>query len=136
MKRLPIAVVGPDRERGRRGISPRHQTARSGRWQRWPAEGRKTGDVPIEELASLFRTDVPEHPLDVVLGRPGKNPVTASVLRKYFGSSGTLPPVSLVLDNHDGETGAPRRQASSTGKCRGQVIPTGAFREALPNTTT
>lgn len=45
-----------------------------------PRKGGKAGDVPLEELASLFRTDVPDHPLDVVLGRPGKNSITASVL--------------------------------------------------------
>lgn len=45
-----------------------------------PRKGGKGNDVPIEELASLFRTDVPEHPLDVVLGRPAKNAITASVL--------------------------------------------------------
>jgi len=43
-------------------------------------KGGKGRDVPIEDLASLFRTEVPEHPLDVVLGRPTKNSITASVL--------------------------------------------------------
>lgn len=47
-------------------------------------DGQKKGPpgraVPIEELASLFRTDVPEHPLDVVLGRPTKDSISASVL--------------------------------------------------------
>ena len=43
-------------------------------------KGGKGGDVAIEDLASLFRTDVPAHPLDVVLGRPTKNSITASVL--------------------------------------------------------
>ena len=43
-------------------------------------KGPKDRDVPIEDLASLFRTDVPAHPLDVVLGRPTKNSITASVL--------------------------------------------------------
>ena len=37
-------------------------------------------DVPIEDLASLFRTEVPAHALDVLLGRPTKNSITASVL--------------------------------------------------------
>lgn len=41
---------------------------------------RAGGDVPIEDLASLFRTDVLPHLLDVVLGRPTKNSITASVL--------------------------------------------------------
>ncbi|MEO6741334.1 MAG: metallophosphoesterase family protein [Chthoniobacteraceae bacterium] len=44
------------------------------------AKGGKGGDAPVEDLASLFRTDVPAHSLDVVLGRPTKNSVTASVL--------------------------------------------------------
>ena len=36
--------------------------------------------MPIEDLAILFRTDVPAHPLDVVLGRPTRNSITAKVL--------------------------------------------------------
>ena len=43
-------------------------------------KGGKGGDQPIEDLATLFRTDVPAHPLDVVLGRPTKNSITAKVL--------------------------------------------------------
>lgn len=43
-------------------------------------KGSKGRDVPIEDLASLFRTEVPVHPLDIVLGRPTKNSITASVL--------------------------------------------------------
>jgi predicted phosphodiesterase len=43
-------------------------------------KGGKGGDVPIEDLASLFRTDVPSHALDVVLARPTKTSITASVL--------------------------------------------------------
>ena len=43
-------------------------------------KGGKGGDVPIEELANLFRTDVPAHPLDIVLARPTKNSITAKVL--------------------------------------------------------
>ncbi len=43
-------------------------------------KGGKDTDLPIEELAGLFRTDVPEHTLDVVLGRPTKHAITASLL--------------------------------------------------------
>ena len=43
-------------------------------------KGGRGGDVPIEELAELFRTDVPAHPLGIVLGRPTKNSITAKVL--------------------------------------------------------
>lgn len=42
--------------------------------------GGRDGEVPIENLASLFHTDVPAHPLDIVLGRPTKDSITASVL--------------------------------------------------------
>jgi predicted phosphodiesterase len=49
---------------------------------RGPADGKggKGRDVPVGDIASLFRTDVPAHALDVVLGRPTKNSITASVL--------------------------------------------------------
>ena len=43
-------------------------------------KGGKEGDQPIEDLASLFRAEVPAHPLDIVLARPTKNSITASVL--------------------------------------------------------
>jgi len=52
-------------------------------------ELRKGGDVPIEDLARLFRTDVPPHPLDIVLGRPTKNSITAKVLA-YADSEGVI----------------------------------------------
>jgi len=45
-----------------------------------PRKGAKGGEIPIEELASLFRTDVPTHSLDLVLARPTKNAITAKVL--------------------------------------------------------
>jgi hypothetical protein len=40
----------------------------------------KGSDAPVTDLASLFRTDVPARPLDVVLGRPTNDSVAASVL--------------------------------------------------------
>jgi hypothetical protein len=43
-------------------------------------KGGRGGNAPIEDLASLFRTDVPTHPLDVILARPTKFSVTVSVL--------------------------------------------------------
>ncbi|MEI8107702.1 MAG: metallophosphoesterase [Verrucomicrobiota bacterium] len=52
-------------------------------------KGGNGGDVSIEELAKLFRTDVPEHSLDVVLGRPGKRSITASVL-SYRDQEGVI----------------------------------------------
>ena len=52
-------------------------------------KGGKGGDAPIEELASLFRTDVPAHPLDVVLGRPTKHSITAKVLA-YVDREGSI----------------------------------------------
>ncbi|MDR3402917.1 MAG: metallophosphoesterase [Chthoniobacter sp.] len=51
---------------------------------RGPGGGKRSGqrpqDAPIDDVRFLFKTDVPAHPLDVVLGRPTKNSVTASVL--------------------------------------------------------
>ncbi len=43
-------------------------------------KGGKGGDKPIENLAYLFWKDAPAHPLDLVLGRPTKNSIAASVL--------------------------------------------------------
>lgn len=37
-------------------------------------------DAPIDDPRFIFKTDVPAHPLDVVLGRPGTASVTLSVL--------------------------------------------------------
>jgi len=37
-------------------------------------------DAPVDDVRYLFKTEVPAHPLDVVLGRPTKNSVAASVL--------------------------------------------------------
>ena len=37
-------------------------------------------DAPADDVRYLFKTEVPAHALDVVLGRPTKNSVTASVL--------------------------------------------------------
>ena len=51
---------------------------------RGPNGGKRVGqgpaDAPVDDVRFLFKTDVPAHPLDVVLGRPTKNSVTASVL--------------------------------------------------------
>jgi hypothetical protein len=45
-----------------------------------PRGGRRPQNAPLEDLRSIFKTEVPAHPLDVVLGRPTSNSVTASVL--------------------------------------------------------
>lgn len=37
-------------------------------------------DAPADDVRFLFKTEVPAHPFDIVLGRPTKNSVTASVL--------------------------------------------------------
>lgn len=42
--------------------------------------GKRPQDGGIDDPRFLFKTDVPAHPLDVVLGRPTKNSVTLSVL--------------------------------------------------------
>ncbi len=42
--------------------------------------GQRPQDAPTDDVRFLFRTDVPAHPLDVVLGRPTKDSVTVSVL--------------------------------------------------------
>jgi len=52
---------------------------------RGPGSGSKHGggrpqDAPLDDVRFIFKTEVPAHPLDVVLGRPTKNSVTASVL--------------------------------------------------------
>jgi len=42
--------------------------------------GQRPQDAPLDDVRFIFKTEVPAHPLDVVLGRPTKNSVTASVL--------------------------------------------------------
>lgn len=42
--------------------------------------GKRPPDGAIDDPRFLFKTDVPAHPLDVVLGRPTNNSITASVL--------------------------------------------------------
>lgn len=37
-------------------------------------------EAPIDEARFLFKTQVPDHPLDIILGRPTRNSITASVL--------------------------------------------------------
>jgi hypothetical protein len=37
-------------------------------------------DAPLDDVRFLFKTEVPAHPLDVVLGRPSAHSITASVL--------------------------------------------------------
>ncbi|MEP6668387.1 MAG: metallophosphoesterase [Chthoniobacter sp.] len=51
--------------------------------------GQRPQDAPIDDVRFLFKTDVPAHPLDVVLGRPTKASVTASVL-SYADREGLL----------------------------------------------
>ena len=36
--------------------------------------------APADDVRSIFKTDVPAHPLDILLGRPGTTSVTASIL--------------------------------------------------------
>jgi len=47
-------------------------------------EGKRGGprpqESPVDDVRFIFRTDVPAHPLDVVLGRPTKDSVTVSAL--------------------------------------------------------
>jgi hypothetical protein len=47
-------------------------------------EGKRGGqhpqDAPLDDVRFIFKTEVPAHPLDVVLGRPTKCSMTASVL--------------------------------------------------------
>ncbi len=47
---------------------------------RGPGGGKRPQDAPLDDARFLFKTEVPAHPLDVVLGRPTTNSVTASVL--------------------------------------------------------
>lgn len=51
-------------------------------------------DAPLDDVRFIFKTEVPAHPLDVVLGRPSKNSVTLSVLsyadREAFISHGPV----------------------------------------------
>jgi len=42
--------------------------------------GQHPPDGPLDDVRQIFKTDVPAHPLDVVLGRPTRNSVTASIL--------------------------------------------------------
>jgi predicted phosphodiesterase len=42
--------------------------------------GQRPQDTPLDDVRFIFKTEVPEHPLDVVLGRPARDSVTASVL--------------------------------------------------------
>lgn len=51
--------------------------------------GQRPQDAPIDDVRFLFKTEVPAHPLDVVLGRPTANSVTASVLA-YSGREGVI----------------------------------------------
>ena len=44
------------------------------------SRGQDQRDAAVGDVSLLFKTDVPAHPLDVVLGRPTKNSITASVL--------------------------------------------------------
>ena len=61
--------------------------------------GRQSPDGVITDARQLFKTDVPAHPLDVVLGRPTRDSVTASVLSyadregkiEYGAGPGNLP---------------------------------------------
>jgi len=60
---------------------------------RGPGDGRRGGqrlqDAPMDDVRFIFKTEVPAHPLDVVLGRPTNNSVTASVLA-YANREGVI----------------------------------------------
>ena len=43
-------------------------------------DGFRGSTVPITDVRFIFKTDVPAHPLDVILGRPTADSVTASIL--------------------------------------------------------
>jgi len=51
--------------------------------------GQRPQDVPLDDVRSIFKTDVPAHLLDIVLGRPTNNSVTASVL-SYADAEGVI----------------------------------------------
>lgn len=51
--------------------------------------GQRSQDAPLDDVRFIFRTEVPAHPLDVVLGRPTANAVTASVL-SYAEAEGEI----------------------------------------------
>ena len=47
-----------------------------------PRKGGKNGpqEQPIDDVRSLFKTEIPEHPIDIILGRPTQNSATVSIL--------------------------------------------------------
>jgi predicted phosphodiesterase len=45
-----------------------------------PGRGPRPQNAPLDDVRFIFKTDVPAHSLDVVLGRPTRTAVTASVL--------------------------------------------------------
>jgi hypothetical protein len=51
--------------------------------------GPRPQDAPVDDVRFLFKTDVPAHDLDVVLGRPTNHSVTASVL-SYADCEGVI----------------------------------------------
>lgn len=58
-----------------------------------PGQGKPGGsrpkDAPLDDVRFLFKTEVPAHANDVILGRPTKDSVTASVLA-YADSEGVI----------------------------------------------
>ena len=46
-------------------------------------------DAAVDDVRFLFKTDVPAHPLDMVLGRPTANSITASIV-SYQDRKGML----------------------------------------------
>lgn len=43
--------------------------------------GKKgTQEHPVDDVRALFKTEVPAHPIDVILGRPTQNSISASIL--------------------------------------------------------
>jgi len=74
-------------------------------------EGPSAGNAPITDVRFLFKTEVPAHPLDLILCRPTADSVTASVLSyadregyiDYGTGSGALGNKTAVVSMKSGE---------------------------------
>jgi hypothetical protein len=68
-------------ERGGGAAQPRNAT-KKGNGGPGGARGgpQRPQDAPLDDVRFLFKTDVPAHPVDLLLGRPTANSVTASIL--------------------------------------------------------
>jgi 3',5'-cyclic AMP phosphodiesterase CpdA len=74
---LALGATGVFAEDKQKGPGP-GQGGGGGR--RGGAGGLKPEDAPADDVRFIFKTEVPAHPFDVVLGRPTNHSVTASVL--------------------------------------------------------